>query len=191
MCVCVCVCVCLCVRAWLMAAAYHNACPLLVQSRLMAEKIMYLSLIKHYLSDAHWSQSSVMESQINGFILGNEWGIVSASYQDCVEWCWAEDISFLKSSSSWKRLARLCYPQMTWRRLHHCNVELKLKRVVGTKSNSCCDILILVSYMIMKYICWNLLEFEYVTFLCELYDVLGSNMQNLLSQRPVKRFYPY
>lgn len=47
---------------------------------------------------------------------------------------------------------------MTWGGLHHCNIVLKLKRVVGTKPNSCCDILNLVSHMIMKYIYWNLLQ---------------------------------
>lgn len=35
-------------------------------------------------------------------------GDCSASYQDSVELCQAEDISFLKNPSSWKRLARLC-----------------------------------------------------------------------------------
>lgn len=39
--VCVSGCECVCV-AWWMAAAYHNVCHLLVQSRLMAGKIMYL-----------------------------------------------------------------------------------------------------------------------------------------------------
>lgn len=50
---CSCLCVCVCVCGVIDGSSILQCVSLLVQSRLIAGKIIYLFLMKHYLSDAH------------------------------------------------------------------------------------------------------------------------------------------